>query len=174
MVSRSRGRLLDAVDEGCRAVLSAVEDTEMRGHKVSRTVLTEARKGEHEAVELARKWIGSPTSVFDNFEAVVDVQARAQRRLLELGRDTLLGAVAYGGEVQRALSRVVTANRQAAEVVVDSARDGYSRLAERVPVRAQERLRLVRILPASRRARTARRRAQPARPKATEIQALAP
>jgi hypothetical protein len=169
-----RDRLLDAINEGYGALLSAVEDTEGRGHKVSRTVLAEARKGEHEAAELARKWIGSPTSFFDNFEAAVEVEARAQRRALELGRDTLGGAADYGGELLRALNRFARAYRQAGGVAAELTRDAYAGLTVRVRDRVREGPRLISVLPARRRARTARRRVPAARPQATEIQALVP
>ena len=67
----------------------------------------------------ARKWIGSPTSFFDNFEAAVEVEARAQKRALELGRDTLRGAAGYSTELRRALNRFRRASRQAGDVAVD-------------------------------------------------------
>ena len=168
-----RDRLLDGISGGYGALLSALEDTEGRGHRVSRSALAEARKGEHEVVELARKWIGSPTSFFDNFEAAVDVEARAQRRALELGRDSLQGVADYGGELQRALNRFVRAYRQAADAVADSARDVYPRLTERVRGRARQGPRLIAVHPARRRTRTARKRAQATEPQATEVQALA-
>ena len=174
MPRTGRDRLLDAINEGYGALLAAAEDTEARTHKVSRAVLAEARKGEHEVAELTRKWIGSPTSLFDNFEAAVDVEARAQRRALELGRDTLQGAAAYGSELRRALSRFVRAYRQAGGVASDLTRDVYVRLTERVRDRVQEVPRLISVRPARRRARTARRRVPAARPQATEAQALAP
>ncbi len=166
--------MLDVVNESYGALLSAAEDTEARSHKLSRTVFAEARKGEHEVLELARKWIDSPTSYFDNFEAAVDVQARAQRRVLELARDALRGAADYGAELRRALKRFRMANRQAAEVVVDSVRDSYARLGERVRGEGEKEPRPFPVRPARRRARTARRRVQMARPQAAEVQALAP
>jgi hypothetical protein len=174
MPRTGRDRLLDAINEGYGALLSAVEDTEGRGHRVSRTVLAEARKGEHEVVELARKWIGSPTSFFDNFEATVEVEARAQRRALELGRDTLQGAVGYGGELLRALKRFARAYRQTGDVAVDFTRDAYAHLTERVRDRVQEVPRLISVRPARRRARTAHNRVPAAQPQATEVQALTP
>jgi len=168
-----RDRLLDAISEGYGALVAAAEDTETRRHKVSRTVLAEARKGEHEAAELVRKWIGSPTSFFDNFEAAVEVEARAQRRALELGRDTLRGAVDYGGELRRAVKRFGRAYRQAGDVAADSTRNAYTRVTERVRERVRERP-LISAFRDRRRARTARRHARAAPPQATEVQALVP
>lgn len=174
MPGTGRDRLLDAINEGYGALLAAAEDTEARTHKVSRSVLAEARKGEHEVAELARKWIGSPTSFFDNFEAAVEVEAQAQRRALELGRDTLRGAANYGGDLRRALNRFARAYRQAGGVAADVTRDAYGRLSERVRDRVQEVPRLISVRPGKGRARTARRRAHAARPQATEVQALVP
>ena len=169
-----RDRLLDGINEGYGALLSAVEDTEVRRHKVSRTVLAEARKGEHEVVELARQWIGSPTSFFDNFEAAVEVEARAQRRVLELGRDTVVGAADYRREMQRALRRLVRASRQAGGVVAESARDAYALLTARVREQAPEEAQLISPRPARRRPRTPRRGSHAAVPRASEVQALVP
>ena len=169
MSRRTRDELLNAVNKSFAALFSAADETEARGHKLGRTVLAEARKGEQEAIELARKWADSPTNFFDNFEAVVEVQARAQRRALELARDTVGGAGEYGGELRRALGRLVTANRQAAGAVVDAVRDRYAGLSGRVR-REVEELRPVVTRPSRRRARTTRRHA--AAPPKQAVEAL--
>jgi hypothetical protein len=124
----AREKFFDAINESYDALVSAVEAAEARGHNVSQVVLQEARKGEREVVELARKWTGAPTSFFDTFATVVEVQARAERRALELARDALSGANEYRAEVQEALERVIKANRTATEATVDALRNAFSRL----------------------------------------------
>jgi hypothetical protein len=129
---RVRDRFLDAVDEMYGALLTALEATEARGHKVSQTAFEEARKGEKELVALTRTWADSPTSLFENLTAMVGVQARAQQRALELAREALSGAGEYRTEVQDALSRVIKANRKASDATVEAARETVSHAVERV------------------------------------------
>ena len=129
---RTRDKFLDAMDETYDALITGIEATEARGDKVSKTLLAEARKGEKEASKLARSWVDSPVSLFENLEAMIDAQARAQTRALELARDALKGAGEYRGEVQEALRRMIRANRTIAEAMVEVARTGSSRAARRV------------------------------------------
>jgi hypothetical protein len=76
--------------------------------------------------------VGAPSSGYENQEAKIDTQARAHRRAVELARESLKGAGACGGEVQKALRRMIRANRAGADAVVDLARSATSRAARRV------------------------------------------
>jgi len=129
----TRDKFFAAIDDSYDGALSAIEAAEARRHKASRTLLDEVQKGEKELVALARKWAESPTSFFDNFAAALDAQARAQRRALELARDSLAGAAEYRQEVRDALRRVLKANRAAGDAAVEGIRETYSRLRERLP-----------------------------------------
>jgi hypothetical protein len=130
--TRTRDRFFDAINETYEALLSGIEATEEQGHRVSRTVLAEARKGEKELSTLARTWVDTPSSIYENLEAMIDAQTRAQRRALELARDSLKGAGEYRDEVQEALRRMIRANRTAAEAMVEVARSASSRAARQV------------------------------------------
>jgi|SRR3990172_7023567 len=132
MVDTIRDKFFDAINETYDALLSAIDASETRGHRVSRTVLEEARKGEKELMGLARKWVDEPTGYFENLEAAVDAQARAQQRALELARDLLGGAGEYRREVQDALRRLIKANATATEATVEALRVTYTRAMERV------------------------------------------
>jgi hypothetical protein len=129
---KTRDRFFDAINETYGALLTGIEATEERGHRVSRTLLSEARKGETELSTLARTWVDSPRSVVENLGAMIDAHARAQRRALELARDSLKGAEASREEVREALRRMIRANRASADAVVDVARSATSRAARRV------------------------------------------
>jgi len=122
----ARERFFDAFDASYEALLSAAEATEARGHRASRVALEEARKGEKELVELARKWTGAPTSYFETFATVVELQAHAERRALELARDALTGAREYRSEVRKAVRGMIKASRAATEATVDALRNAYS------------------------------------------------
>ena len=132
----TRDKFFDAINETYDALVTAIEASEERGHRVSRTLLDQARKAEQEVSALARGWVDSPRSVYENLEAMIEAQTRAQHRALELARDSLKGAGDFRGEVQEALRRMIRANRAAAEAVVEVAREASSRAArqvERVP-----------------------------------------
>jgi hypothetical protein len=149
---KTRDRFFDAINETYDALLTGFEATEERGHRVSRTLLSEARQGEKELSTLARTWVDSPRSVFENLGAMIDAQARAQRRAVELARDSLKGAGAYGEEVRKALRRMIRSNRAVTDAVTEVARSATSRAAQRAEHLP---LRLPLALP---------RRARPARP----------
>jgi hypothetical protein len=128
----ARDKFFEAINEGFDAFITGMEATEERGHKVSRSLLDETRKGERELAALAKTWVDTPTSFFENFGAVIDLQARAQVRMLELARDTLKGAGDYRTDAQEAIQRMIRANRQAAEALVEAARSATSQAAEQV------------------------------------------
>ena len=123
MAGTTRDKFFDAVNESYDALLTAVEAAEARGHKLSNAVIDEARRGEKEMLTLAQKWVGDPTSVFDNLEAMMEVQARAQQRRLEFARDVLGGAGEFGTDVRDALRRVVRANAKAGEATAEAAQE---------------------------------------------------
>jgi hypothetical protein len=132
MVRETRERFLNAINESYSALLSVADATEMRGHKVSRTVIAEARKGEREVADLTRKWLDEPGSFFDNMEAVISAQTAAQRRALELARESLGGAEEYRHEVQVALAKVIEANRDATQAMTAVMRQASRAAATRV------------------------------------------
>jgi hypothetical protein len=130
-VVRPRDKFLEAMDASYGALMTALEAAEARGHRVSKTMLAEARKGEKELLALTRGWVDAPTSVYENVEAMIEMQARAQRRALELARESLHGAGEYRSEVQDALRQVIKANRTAGEAVIEALREATSRAARR-------------------------------------------
>ena len=132
MARTTRDKFLDAIGDSYSALLSVMEASEGRRHKVSGAVLAEARKGEREALALARKWVDTPTSLFENLEAAVAVQAAAERRALELARDSLTGGEAYRREVQQVLGRVAESNRASAAVLRQTLRAARIGAVERV------------------------------------------
>ena len=128
MVKAARTQFVDSMVEVYEAMLSALEATEARGHKVSRALLTEARRGEKEVETLARKWAEHPAMIADNISAAIDAQANAERRALELARESLGAAQEYREEVQKSLAKVIAANQEAASALRRAAREGYPRV----------------------------------------------
>lgn len=132
MAGTTRDKFFDALNESYDALLTAVEAAEARGHKLSNAVIDEARKGEKEVVALARKWADAPANVFENLEAMVETQARAQQRGLELARDALGGAGEFGNDVREALRRVIEANAKAGEATAEAAQEVVHKAYTRV------------------------------------------
>lgn len=132
MAGATRDKFFDAVNESYDALVTAIEAAEARRHKVSNAVIDEARRGEKEMVTLARKWVDAPTSVFDNLEAMLEVQGRAQQRRLDLARDALGGAGEFGTDLREVLGRVIKANAKAGEATAEAAqevaRKAYTRI----------------------------------------------
>src|SRR5512146_2176065 len=132
MPRTTQDKFLDAIGESYGAILAVMESTEGRRHKVSRTVLAEARKGEREALALARKWVDTPTSLFENLEAAIAMQNAAEQRALEMARESLTGSDTYRREVQQALGRMVQANRVSAEALAQAVGAARGGAAQRV------------------------------------------
>ncbi len=127
MAGTTREKFFDAINESYDALLTAIEATEARGHALSSVAIDEARTGEKEVVALAQKWVDAPSNVFENLQAMLEAQTRAQRRVLQLASDALSGAGEYGTDVQDALRRVIKANAKAGEATVEAAQKMYAR-----------------------------------------------
>jgi hypothetical protein len=69
----------------------------------------------------------------ENLEAMIDAQARAQKRTLVLARETIDGAGAYRTEVRAALRQMIKANRAAGDVTLGALREVTVRQADRLP-----------------------------------------
>lgn len=136
MADTARQKFFDAINENYSTLLSAVEQAQGQGHKVSQTVIDELRKGEQDISDLTQRWIDSPTSFFENFSAMLDVQVRAQQRALELARDSFLGAESYQQDVRETLQKVIAVNRQAGEATIEAARTALSGAVDTVRDRA--------------------------------------
>ena len=132
MARTTRDKFLDAIGESYGAILAVMESTEGRRHKVGRTILAEARKGEREALALARKWVDTPTSLFENLETAIATQNAAEQRALELARESLTGSEAYRRDVQHALGRMVQANRVSAQALAQAVGAARGGAAQRV------------------------------------------
>ncbi len=142
MAGTTRDKFFDAVNDSYDALLFAIEAAEARGYRASNAVIDEARRGEKEAIALARKWTDAPTSVFENLQAMLEAQGRAQQRRLELARDALEGAGEFGTDVRDALRLVVKANAKAGEATAEAAQEvarrAYSRIRREDDADAEE------------------------------------
>lgn len=125
MATTTRDKVFDAISGGYDGVISVLEATEARTHALSEVALAEARSAQKEAIAVVRKWVDAPANLYENVEAVIDAQAHAQHRVLELARDGVGGAREYGADMRDAVRRIIRANRDASEATVMTARKAY-------------------------------------------------
>jgi hypothetical protein len=166
MAKNARNEFLDSIVEVYDSLLGAMEATEARGHKVSRTLLAEARRGERDVEALARKWIDDPPKLSENIGAAIDLQMQAERQALELARESLAGGQEYRQQVRESLVRVIAANRHAAAALARAARQGYPRTqaaGQRLRRAATSRLRPGVAAPPKKTAKRAVKKAAPRR-----------
>lgn len=132
MAQTPTDRFFAALNQGYDAIMDVVEKGNQRGYRFSKGALRQARRGEREAVRVTRAWLEAPTDVMGLAESMLDAQTRTQTRGLELGRDWMGELGDAGREVRDSARRLIRANRQAGEAVVDAARDVSQRTADRV------------------------------------------
>lgn len=132
MAQNSTDRFFAALNHGYDAIMDVVEKGNQRGYRFSKGALRQARRGEREAVRVTRAWLDAPTDVLGLAETVLDAQTRTQTRGLELTREWMGELDDAGREVREGARRLIRANRQAGEALVDGVREVTQRAADRV------------------------------------------
>lgn len=125
-------KYFEALTESYDAIIDAIKAANERGYRVSSNLLTEAQKGQREAVDLGRKLAEDPTDVGGFYRAVMESTTKAQGRALELARQMFDEMSESRTEAREAIEKVVKAQRTAGEAAVEAARDVASVTAERV------------------------------------------
>ena len=124
-------KFFDAVDNAYDVVLDTLKAGVDRGYRVSKGLIEQAQTGQHEALELAQSVAKSPTNVAAATGAVVQTLTKTQGRVLETSRQWLDEALDSQQEGREALRRLIDANRQAGEAVIESSRGLFGRAQER-------------------------------------------
>jgi hypothetical protein len=130
--SSSVDKYFEALTESYDAILDAIKAGNERGFRVSNNLLTEAQKGQREAIELGRKFAEDPTDIGGFYRAVMESTTKAQGRTLELARQMFDELSESRTEAREVIEKVVKAQRIAGEAAVEAARDVASTTAERV------------------------------------------
>ncbi len=115
-------KFFGAVDDAYDVVLDTLKAGVHRGYRVSKEVIDQAQTGQREAVELAATIAKSPTDLAASSGAVVKTLTNTQGRALGLSRQWLDEAMDAQQEGREALRRLIDANRQAGEAVIQSSR----------------------------------------------------
>lgn len=124
-------KFFDAVDEAYEVALDTLKAGTDRGYRVSRTLIDQAQKGQHEALQLAQTIVKSPTNLAQTAGVVVQNVTRTQGRVLEVSRQWLDEALDSQQEGREAVRRLIDANRQAGEAVVEASRGAFGRARSR-------------------------------------------
>lgn len=124
-------KFFGAVDDAYDVVLDTLKAGVDRGYRVSQGLIEQAQAGQQEAVELAATIVKSPTDLAKSSGAVVETVTKTQGRVLGLSRQWLDEAMDARQEGREALRRLIDANRQAGEAVIQSSRGLAGRAQER-------------------------------------------
>ena len=124
-------KFFSAVDDAYDVVLDTIKAGVDRGYRVSQGLIEQTQAGQQEAVVLAATIARSPTDLAKSSEAVVQTLTKTQGRVLGISRQWLDEAMDAQQEGRVALRRLVDANRQAGEAVIQSSRGLAGRAQER-------------------------------------------
>lgn len=124
-------KFFDAVDDAYDVLLDTLKAGVDRGHRVSRSLIEQAQEGQREAIELAASVAKSPTNLSGAASATVQTLTKTQGRVLEVSRQWLDEAMDSQQEGREALRRLIDANRQAGQAVIESSRGVVGRAQER-------------------------------------------
>ncbi len=124
-------KFFGAVDDAYDVVLDTLKAGVDRGHRVSKGLIEQAQTGQQEALEVAHNVAKSPTDVGKASSAVVETLTKTQGRVLETSRQWLDEALDSRQEGREALRRLIDANRQAGEAVIETSRGAFGRAQER-------------------------------------------
>lgn len=125
-------RFFNAVNDSYDALLDAVRSANDRGYRVSRRLIDEAERGQHEAIELTRRLTTSPRDVAGFYSSALRSVTETQGRVLDLTRQLVDEVSDSQREGRETFRRVVESNRQAGQAAVEATRDAVSRAGSAV------------------------------------------
>ncbi len=124
-------KFFGAVDDAYDVLLDTLKARVDRGHRVSMGLIEQAQTGQQEALELARSVAKSPTDLARTSGALVETLTKTQGRVLDTSRQWLNEALDSQQEGREALRRLILANRQAGEAVIETSRGLFGQARER-------------------------------------------
>jgi hypothetical protein len=124
-------KFFGAVDDAYDIILDTLRAGVDRRYRVSKGLIEQAQAGQQQVVELASTIAKSPTDLASSSAAVVQTLTKTQGRVLELSRQWLDEAMDTRQEGREALRRLIDANRQAGQAVIESSRGLAGQAQER-------------------------------------------
>jgi DNA anti-recombination protein RmuC len=125
-------KYFEALSESYDAIIEAVKAGNERGYRVSTNLISEAQKGQKDALELGKKFAEDPTDIGGFYRSMMEATTNAQGRALELARQMFDELSESRTETREVIEKVIKAQRVAGEAAVEAARDVASTTAERV------------------------------------------
>lgn len=124
-------RFFDAVDDAYDVLLDTLKAGVDRGHRVSKGLLEQVQEGQREAIELAATVAKAPTNISNTASATVATLTKTQGRVLQTSRQWMDEAMDSQQEGREALRKLIDANRQAGQAVIESSRGVVGQAQER-------------------------------------------
>jgi hypothetical protein len=124
-------KFFNAVDDAYDVLLDTLKAGVDRGHRVSKGLIDSVQEGQREAIELAQAIVNAPTDVGKATGAVVNTLTHTQGRVLQVSRQWLDEALDSQQEGRDQLRRLIDANRQAGEAVIESSQALFGRARDR-------------------------------------------
>ena len=115
-------KFFEAVNDTSDAVIDAIRAANDRGHRVSTAFIEQAQESQRETVELAKKFIAAPLDVPGFYSSLVENATKAQGRALEATRQWFGELAEAQKETREIFQRVISANRAANDVTLETAR----------------------------------------------------
>jgi hypothetical protein len=124
-------KFFSAVDDAYDVLLDTLKSGVDRGHRVSKNLIEQVQEGQREAIDLAQTIAGAPTDLGKATSAVVSTLTGTQGRVLQVSRQWLDEALDSQQEGRDHLRRLIDANRQAGEAVIESSQALFGRARDR-------------------------------------------
>jgi hypothetical protein len=124
-------KFFNAVDDAYDVLLDTLKTGVDRGHRVSKGLIEQVHEGQREAIELAQTIVSAPTDLSKATGSVVSTLTRTQGRVLQVSRQWLDEALDAQQEGREQLRRLIDANRQAGEAVIESSQSLFGQARDR-------------------------------------------
>jgi hypothetical protein len=152
-------RFFNAMDDSFEAMVDAIKTGNERGYRFSKKLLREVEQGQQELVQLGRRFARQPNDMRGLYQASVDLARRTAGHSGDLAREWLADAAQAGQDARQTATKLVRANRSAAQALGTAVQEGARDLSERARERMAAR-RAAAPRPAAKKAAPARRPAR--------------
>ncbi len=125
-------KYFEALTESYDAIIEAIKAGNGRGYRIASHLLTEAQHGQHDMLELGRRFASQPADIRGLYRATTESATRSRERARAFGGQLLDEFAAARMETRNTIDRVVKAQRAAGDATVAATRDVASVTIERV------------------------------------------
>ncbi len=116
-------KYFDALLTSYDALVSAIEQANERGARLSKQLLTDATEAQRRTIELARQVAANPTDRAAAYSAIMESAVSAQSQALDFTQNAYKEAIAASSEGREALDTLLSSSRSAAEAALAVSRE---------------------------------------------------